>query len=346
MRFNRNTIATLLMTAVMVMAVVTGGAAAALTYDDETTNTTTTSDWTGGETVTDLDNESKQARLEVTSDNASSGDNLVVKAVVNDSDSDQDGETFYEDSSSWDVTDETNGHYERNVTYATVFSELERDAGETVTVDIVTVYNESESDEEEGTIQIDAKNGANPLLVAGDNAELQELGGGFFSLSTLSFGLLGDDSDTTPEAARLEKTVNVSDNTTELTVAQNNENVSDALDAATENTDSGALTTDAYVLMDETPIPVFDQSADVEWLDTESQTYAVADGDGITVNNVNETLSDDANSTDVVVVANGGLGFWDTRSMVSDYGASFTGAASAAIDAGWGSTFEESALEG
>ena len=338
MNFNRNQIATLLMTALLAMAVITGGAAAALTYDSETTNTSTTSDWTGGETVTDLDNSSKQAELEVQSDNATSGDNFTLRFVVNDTASDQNGDTIYEDDSSWTATNASQGHYNKTVTYATVFEALERDAGETVTVDVVTVWNESESDEESETIQVHAENDANPNVVADDRATVKEVGPGFFSLSTLPFV----SSDESADAARLEQTVNVTDNTTTISVAENDGNVSSALDEAVADTSSGDFTADAYVLMDGKMVPVFDSSADVDWIDTNADTYAVADGTGVTVHNVNETLESGTTSTDVVVVANGNLGMRDTYSMVNSYDGP---ALSAAYSAGAFSTFEEPSLE-
>lgn len=344
MKFNRNNVAAVLTIALMVMAVMTGGAFAALTYDTETTDNAGTTDWTAGQTVTELDNSSKQATIQIQSDNATSEDNFVLRAVVNDTDSGQDGKTIYETENAWKIVNSTTGYYNQTVTYSTVFEDLERDAGETVTVDIVTVYNETETDEEQASIHINAENGDNPNLVADNRSEYEELEPGFWSNAISKVNpFSSSDDESPPEAARLEKTVNVTENTTTISVAENSANMSSALDDATEDVDSGAFTADAYVLMDDQAFPVFYQSADVEWIDTGVDTYAVADSSGITIENVNETLADDATSTDVVVVANGNLGVRDTFGMLNQY--DDAPAVRGAVSAGYGSTFEETALE-
>lgn len=344
MKFNRTSVATVFTVALLVMAVMTSGALAALTYDNETTDNAGTSDLLAGDTVTDLDNSSKQKTLQIQSNNATSEDNFVLRAVVNDSSSAQNGETIYETTAPWTIVNSTSGYYNKTITHSTVFENLERDANDNITVDLVTVYNETKSDEESASIHIHAQNDANPTLVADKRAEIKALDPGFFSLETLSrLNPLSSSDSSTPEAARFKKTVNVTDNTSTMTVAENDQNVSTALDDATEGVQAGALTVDAYVLMDDQAIPVFYQSADVEWLDTGTATYAVADTDSVTVHNVNSSLDSGVNSTDVVVVANGNLGVRETYSMLNQY--DDAPAVRGAIAAGWGSTFEEPSLE-
>lgn len=343
MEYNRTQIASLLTAALLVIAAMTGGVMAAMSYDNETTTTGSVSDWQGGDTVTDLDNSTKQATVEVQSDNATSGEYFTLRAVINDSASAQNNETVYETTQNWTATNSTAGHYETNLTYSEVFDSLERDANETVDVDIVTVWNESEVDEEKATMTIHAQNGDEPLVIADDRAQIKTPTAG--TLSKIAFW---SSSSEPTDSARVERTVGVTSNTTTVTVAENNANVSDALGAAVENTESGAMTADAYVLMDGELVPVFDTSADAEWLDTTSDTYATADSTGVTIHNVDQKVDSNTSSVDVVVAANANLDAMDAFGMVRDYGGDRTTAISAAWDSyfGNGADFDESALEG
>lgn len=333
MNFNRSRGAALLMAVLMVLSVMAGGALAALTYDNETTKTASTSDWQDGTAVSDLDNSSKVSTVEVQSDNATDGESFTLRMVVNDSNSAQDGQTIYEDTSNWTATNSTAGYYEQNVTHGEAFEDLERGANETVTVDVKTIWNESETDEESATISIDAQNDDNPRLVVDDRATIESTG---ITVPVAGLTLFEGDAD----AAQQESNISVNNNTTTLTVHANSKNVSDAMDAATADTSSGDLTPDAYVKVNDQLVPVFDQSADAEWLDNGTETYAVANGDTVTVENVNETYDSGTTSVDVVVGANADVGFWETHSMLRDYGASRSAAAQAAIGAGPGSTFD------
>lgn len=332
----------LLMVAVMLVSMAAMPAMAAVDYDDETTNTATTSDLLDGDTVTDLDNSSIVKTIEVTSDNASSGDDLALEVAVNDSDSSQDGETIYESDESWTVTDETNGHYSLNITHSEVFETLERGAGETVTVDVTTIVNESEDTEESETIQVDAQNDDDSAVAAvygdEDGTELADKTGfASFSVSSLAFwSNSSDSSDEFTGAAQATETTNVSDNTSTVRVELLNSSTSDAGSSALGDAGAGSFLGTAAASVGGDLVPVFSESAsDVSWVDTSSDTYATIDseGDTVTVHNVNETV-DESGEVDVSTTLNDAVGFGETRSMLSNYGdLSFTQRFSMAFDA-------------
>lgn len=341
MESTRTRIATLAVVALMALAVVSGGALGALTYDstsDGTTETTTTSDWLQDTTVTDLDNSSKVSTVEVQSGNATGNDSFTLRATVNETNHGQDGQTIYVTNESWTATNATSGNYELNLTHSTVFEDLERGGDENVTVDVTTVWNETETDEESSTIQIHAQNDGQPHLIADDRAEFKEPGG---ALSAIAFWSSDDDS---ADAARMNRSVAVNNtSTTTLTVGENDQNFSDALTASTEDTGSGDVTTDAYMFVNNDPVAVFDTKADAEWLDKDSEAYAVADGGTITVHNVNETFNDSTSQVDVVVAANANLGIRDTAATLRHYDADRRTALAAGLGAGFGATFEADA---
>jgi len=150
---------------ILLVAAAAGPAAAALTYDSETTNSASTSDLTGGETVSDIDNESVYQNIQFTADNATSSgltnpeEAFTMRVMVNDSENADDGFTFYETTATATVVDATNGTYKYNLSNAELFDDLPRETGENVSVDITTVFNETESDEESATITVTADNG-------------------------------------------------------------------------------------------------------------------------------------------------------------------------------------------
>lgn len=149
----------------LALVVAAGPAMAALTYDSETVNSASTSDLVGGETVTELDNSSQHKNIQVISDNASTStltnpeEAFTLEATVNDTNSDEDGTTFYTNTSTFTVVNASAGHYAINVSHAELFNQLERDVDETVSVDVTTTFNKSETDAESATITINAQNG-------------------------------------------------------------------------------------------------------------------------------------------------------------------------------------------
>lgn len=313
---------------VMLIAAVGGGMAAA-SYDNETTSTSTTSDLVGGETVTDLDNSSKQKVLEVQSDNASSGDDFTLKFIVNDTNSEQDGEVIHVDDSSWTATNSSAGYYNQTFTHAEVFEDLERDAGEDVTVDVVTVVNESETSEEEARIQITASNDADSAVATVyENEDLVTIG------EASSLNPLADTSNQTG-AAKATQYVDVNaNNTTSVHVNAAGQNLSDAWSASASDFDSGQLVTTHAVYIDGELYPaVKSDASDVSWLNTSADTYAVVHDDGdVTVENANATFESDGIKS-VKVVGNQKIGFWAAYSMLSDYNVSNGERVSIAFDA-------------
>lgn len=339
---NRKTI--LLVAAMMLLSVVAvPGAFAAVTVDTETTNTASESDWQDGTVVTDLDNSSKESTLEVSSDNATSGDDFDLYLTVNDSDSDQDGEQIYHSGAEWTATNSSQGHYELNVTHGDAFSSLERDANENVTVDVEVVVNEgNDTSEESVTFQITADNDAETAVAVvypdDDGTETTETTAAFETLDTLNVF-----SDSDVGAVQTEEDVGVADNTSTVRIVSEDSNVTDPFDEAATDASDGDFLTTATMTLDDTRVPVFYQSADVEWLDTDSDTYATVSSDGstLTVHNANETV--DEGDVTVTATGNDAIGFFATRSMLADYDASFTervSLASSAINLN-GSPFEE-----
>lgn len=342
MDITRSQLAVVATAVLTVMALMTGGAVAAINYDNDTTTagTTSTSDWLQDQTVTDLDNSSNISTVEVQSTNATDGTNIDLQLIVNETDHAQNGDVVYETNESWTELNATSGNYELNVTHSDAFDGLERDASDNVTLDARTIVNESKASEERVTIQIHAQNGGNPNLVADDRATYEDPAGAF-SLSSLNPFSDSESAD----AAKLDRAITVNGNTTQVTVASNSQNFTDAVDEAGAETEDGEFMAESYVVANGHLIPVFENSVDdaPEWLDTDSETYAVADttAGSITVYNANETFDSSTSEIDVVAAANAEPAFRDQRSMLSDYGA---GIGDQFTLASIGETFEESGV--
>lgn len=324
MKINAKKIATLALVAALVVSA--APATATLTYDDETTNTTTTSDLVGGETVTDLDNESVVKRIEVQSDNASSSnlanpeEAFTLKLTVNDAESDEDGRTFYTNSSTFTVDDATNGHYSINVSHADMFAELERDVDENVTVDATVVFNETESDEESATIQIYAQNGDERSVEVVSDSDVEQEDGVELTNESRT---LRDDLD----FATVESDESIEQNTTVSYVFANDT----VADKYTTAYDVGSFSSSDYIwsmtaYAEDRPIMVFDASAGDDreagifsgGFDSSDDTYAVYYQNGGDAGE-NPRLDvipqgDDADSASLEVETSGNkkLGFFST----------------------------------
>lgn len=330
----------LLVASLLVVSLAAAPALAAMSVDNNTTYTSTTSDLTDGATVSDLDNASKAKTIQVNATNASgvtnAEENFKLELTVNDTGSAQDGETILTTDETWTAVAGTDSTFNLSKTHPEYFDSVERDAGQNVTLDVTATYNESETDEESVTIQIDAQNDAQPRVVADDRASLQATG---LSVPGLDSNLFGTDAD----AAKSERTVGVNENTTEIVVQTDNANVSDSLDAATADTADGELTPDAYVRSNGHLVPVFDSSADAEWVGNDT-AYAIADTTSgeVVIHNADETFDGSSTSSiDVVTGLNANAGFFETYRMVLDSGADRTEAISAGIGAGVGQTFDD-----
>lgn len=318
---------TLLMVAIVALSAV-AMPAVAMTYDNETTNTSTTSDWQQGTTVTDLDNSSNVSTIEVQSNNASSGDDFKLEVSVNDSDSAQDGQTVYTSTESWTATNSSAGHYQLNVTHSEVFRTVERGAGETVTLDVTVIVNESETSEEKKTIQIDAKNGDSTGVIAAEDGEdslttSNKTGFADFDISsaTLMFWKSDDSSDDSFDgAAKNAESVNVSaENTTTVRMELVDSETSDAASTVMEEASSGDFLGTAGAKIAGDRVPVFAESAsDVSWVDTSSDVYATLDGNTVTYHNVNKTV-DSSGDVEFTASLNDGIGVGAADAMLSDF---------------------------
>lgn len=320
----------LLLALVVVLSVVAMPAMAAVTYDTETTDTATTSDWTQDTTVTDLDNSSKTSRIEVSSTNASSGDDFTLKVAVNDTNSAQDNTTIYETSESWTATNSSAGYYELNVTHSEVFDDLERDSNQNITLDVTVIVNESETSEEKQTIQIHAQNGDTTAVITASSGEdsietSNKTGFASFDLSSaLSMVAFWSDSssddDTFDGAARNTESVNVSaTNTSTVRMEFVDSDTSDAASTVLEDADSGDFLGTAGATVAGDQIPVFAEDAsDVSWIDTSTDTYATLHDDHIVYHNANESVSSDG-SVEFGATLNDGIGVGTASDMLANY---------------------------
>ncbi|QIO25425.1 hypothetical protein [Haloarcula sp. JP-L23] len=338
------------MAALLVLSV-TGGALA-LTVDTETSETSSTSDLTNSSVITEPHNSSITQNIEVDGDGLANTTSLAnpetaftLAFVVNDTGSPQNGETIYQTTDNWTETSlsGSSNHYNYSIDNPTWGNELEYGDGENVTVEAVVTFNESESDEANTTIRytVDptdgtarAEFGANERQVEGNKT--------IFGLSVASIPFAGSDVG----AAQVNDSVNVTDTTSTITMDVDNTSAVDSF-AEAASTDND-LTTDGYVLVNGQMVPLLVGSSDApNWLDTDTDAYATVseDGETVTVENANETWDSGTTSVDVEAVGNDASGFFKTRSMMLDYGASQATAATTAAGAvdPAGSPFESEA---
>mgnify|MGYP006280703863 FL=1 len=125
-------------------------------------------------------------------------------------------------------------------------------------------------------------------------------------------------------------------NTTDVRVELVNSSAATAGSLAAENAEEGDFIGISAVSVDGEYVPVFSQSAsDVDWIDTDEDTYATLDseGDTVTVHNVDEMV-EESGDVEVSTKVNDGLGFGNARSMLSGYDSlSFGDRLSLAFDA-------------
>lgn len=270
----------------LVLGVVAGMAApamGALSYDNETTDSPSTSDLVGGETVTDLDNESKAKTIQVISGNASSSsltnpeEAFKVELSVDDADNEHENYTFYTNTSTFTVVNASAGHYSINLTHAEMFAEMPRQIDENVSVDVTVTFNESESDEESSTISINAQNGDDRSVNVVTDSDVEDEDG----VETVNESrTLRDDLD----YVTVDGTDEINNNTT-VTYVFANETVENKYQNAY---DVGSFSSGDYIFtmtatVERLPVMVFDSSAGDErdagvfsgGFDPSSDSYAV-----------------------------------------------------------------------
>lgn len=316
--------------------------AMALTADNETTETSTTSAILDTTTLTEPHNSSKSKTIEVDGDSNTNTSSLTnpetaftLRVLVNDSSHPQDGEVLYETTENWSVQTVANApdHYNLTVNNTEWGNELEYNATENVSVNFKVIFNESESDESVVNITPTVDPQAQPdARIEVADSERQLAG---FSSSNDSGVLASIFSSESIGAAKANQSIGVTSNTENITVDIDNQSAVDALGESVASKSDGTLLTSSYVMVNGQMVPVFVGSAgDQSWLDTGSEAYAVVDtsSDEVTIKNANATFSDSTSSVDVSVTTNEAAGFWQTRSMLSSYGASPVTAATTAAN--------------
>lgn len=338
---------------VMAVLLVSAGLAVGLSTDTETTDTPETSDLTSSTVITEPHNDSATQRVQIIGDSNTNTSSLAnpeeafkLEFIVNETDHDQDGTVLYSTTENWTVqtVSAAPDHYHLNVTNSQFGDELEYGADENVTVDARVTFNESESDESVHNITF-------TVAPEGDDARLQFAPGeretaaeeSFLGVSVASLPFMDDDD---PGAARVSDIASVNDNTSNITLHMSNGSTTDAFSETASAADTGALTLNGYVLVDDTMVPLFVESADASWLDTSSEAYATVSSDGteVTIHNANETYDEGTTSVEIEATGNDKAGFWETRAMLSAYDAGLgaqVSAAAKAVDVNGEPDFEE-----
>lgn len=315
---------------VVMMALAVGGAAA-LTVDSETTTTAVSSDLTTSSVITDPHNSSVEQNIAIKGDSntntsslANPGSEMSLAFVVNDTDSEQDGETLFNTSANWTQSSVSGApdHYNTTVTNEKFGDHLQYDAGQNVTVDARITFNATETDESVTNITfvVDPATGDNESRVAFGVDERQSGSSSAFSILS-SIGIGSDDDDA--GAAKVNDSIGVTSNTTTITMSLDEKNVTDSFSEVSSAGASGDLSELAYAEVNGHTVPVFVESADASWLDTSSEAYGVLSSDGttLTIENANDTFDSSTTSVDVSAVGNDKVGFTRTRSMLSNYDA-------------------------
>jgi hypothetical protein len=322
--------------------VVTAGGTAALTTDTKTATTSTQSDLVADYVVDEPHNDSQTIRVQVEGDSSTNTSSLAnpseeikFNLTVNDADSEQDGETIYSTTQNWstEVVSNAPDHYYLNLSADTWGEDLQYGPDQNITVNATIVFNESESDQSVHEIRhyVDP-NGSDARLEFADDERTTLGQRGLFGASLNTLGIGGEETDT--YAASLDDDITVVDNTSTVTMSVDNGSAVSAWSDVASAGDSGALSVIGVVSAetdDETLIPVFVESADAEWLDTESDTYAVvsSSGESVTVENAGE-LVDGSETVTFSAQGNEAVGSFRTISMLRSYGAGVTTYATAA----------------
>jgi hypothetical protein len=317
--------------ALLALLAVTGVAVAGTVDTTNDATSSSTSDWSDGSTATEITNSSKNATHQVDMNNATAGDEDKFTLYLSNNATDR---TFYSTEENWTAVNASEGQFNLTLEYATAFETLERDANDNVTTDVKVVFNESASDEETVSFQIYAENDETNAVIAStgenDSAEVEEVSSG--PLSSLSFGVLGNDS-TTVGAAQVSDDVGVNQTATEsVLVVMDDPDLETAFSRVADK-ESGNLVLTSYVEVEGKTIPVFPQSADAGWLEESNDTYATVNSDGSQVELHNANSSLESSNVTVSVTGSEMIGSFKAWDMLRDYGASRTTAASISFQA-------------
>lgn len=310
-----NTTTKRLLAALAVFAVLTAGSfgafAAAPSIDTETATTTQETDITDG--GSQVYNETGTANLSWSADSNSS------KVVI-----EQDGRELY--SASPDPYNEGSTSY-YNVSLAddgSDYSSLEAGAGENVTLNVTFTNDTTLSSPDTSPANYTFENGNEKAFVyqttdEADDEDVTEFAEYGFGASVASLDTLTGDSDLV-DPVKLEQTTDVNENTSEVLVTFSDSDTQDAFEEAQTDASSGEWLPMASVEMDDETVPVFSEEADVDWVDTDEDTYAVVSSDGstVTVHNAGE-LVEDTEEVDIVATGNKNIGYSNAKSMLEGY---------------------------
>jgi len=201
------------------------------------------------------------------------------------------------------------------------FDDLEVGGGENVTLSGTIVNDTTAANPDTLSFTLYYQNTDEQATIVIDDADADS--------SIVSFGTLGV-SQYVPfmgsdvKSAAIEETIGIDGtNTTTATFAVSNGSVEDSVSESVGESDDGAWLPDAYAKANGHFIPVFAESnPDVDWLDTSEDAYAVADADGnsVTVHNLDAVTSDSDTEVEFKLHANEKMGFWNAKSMFNDLG--------------------------
>lgn len=313
--FNHKTKSLLLVAVVLVATAGVGipaVMAAAPSVDSETTTTAQDSDLTDNSTQTY--NTTTASNFSWSADSADS----VVKVKQN-------GtllttfspDHYHTENTTGDSTPET-WYFNKSVADdGSDYPGLSADANENVTLTYTIINNTSAANPDTTNVTVYFQNKEVEAFTRADSATVAK--GGQFSVSMP----WSNDSDDEVKPTKTTKTVDVTKNTSTITFASNQQNLTDALAETHAAAQDSGFTTLGAVYVNGGLVPLFTSSSDVpDWMG--NQTYATLDDSGqVTVENLN--TSED--TVDVKVVGNERANFYPTFMMLQDYGAGIRTAA-------------------
>ncbi|AUV84693.1 hypothetical protein C2R22_24505 (plasmid) [Salinigranum rubrum] len=298
----------------VLMAGTFGAMAAAPSLDTETTETAHETDITDG--GSHVYNGTGTANLSWSADSNNS------KVLL-----EQNGRTVYSATPDEYYHNASSGMSYFNVSLAddgSDYSTLEAGAGENVTLNVTFENDTTLSSPDTSTANYTFANGNEMAWVYQTSAEADDedttsfasygFGASFASLDTLT-----GDSDLV-DPVMVEQTTDVNQNTSEVVVTFSDSDTQDAFEEAQTDASSGEWLPMASVEMDDETVPVFSEEADVSWVDTDEDTYAVVSSDGstVTVHNAGE-LVEDTEAVDIVATGNKNIGYSNAKSMLEGY---------------------------
>lgn len=315
---NRN-VAAVLVAVLLVGVAATGGVVmgAAPTVDSETTETARSTN------ITDAGSQSYNATT--TSNISWYADSNSSKILI-----EQDGRELYAASPDEYYHNSTSGNSYFNVTVAddgSDYTGLEVGANKNVTLN-ATLINDTSLDSPDKTgVNWTFANGEERAYVAQTESEANDSDVTAFAEYGVGAGIVALDglsADGLTQPARVEQETTATENTSEVIIDFGNSSTADAFEAAQSDASTGDFLSMASVQMGDRRIPVFAESADADWLDTDEDVYATvsADGSEMTIHNAGE-LVDGSETVDITATGNRNIGFGETRTMLSNYDVSF-----------------------